>query len=164
MEEDRIMDLMHEHGIITLTVDHLHKHYGWYKIETLEAASKFLSNAFNSEAYATESKRFIPNEAAMTKVVGLKGFFVSELVSVYGMKKKDVQKLLDELEKFERVVGPAVITPLKARGVEEKKEEGKTDGSSSATDATGAATATSATTSAAAGTGGAATPAAAKKA
>jgi hypothetical protein len=135
-------------------VDHLHKHYGWYKIETLEAASKFLSNAFNSEAYATESKRFVPNEAAMTKLVGLKGFFVSELVSVYGMKKKDVQKLLDELEKFEKVVGAAVITPLKARGVEEKKDDAKE------ADTSGAATATGTAGAAATATSGATTPAA----
>jgi hypothetical protein len=41
---------------------------------------------------------------------------VHELVTVYGLKKKDVQKLLDELEKFEKVVGVAKITPLKPVG------------------------------------------------
>jgi hypothetical protein len=35
-------------------VDHLFKHYQWYKNDTLEAASTFLSACMNSETYGTD--------------------------------------------------------------------------------------------------------------
>jgi len=115
MDEDRVMDLMEQNNLVPLFISHLHKHYTWYKIETLEAASKFLSSVMASEAYQTDKTRFIKDQEVTKQIVGLKGFFIHELVTVYGLKRKDVQSLLDELAKFEKVVGPAVITPLKPK-------------------------------------------------
>jgi len=125
MDEDRVMELVESNNIIPLLVDHLHKHYNWYKIESLIAASKFLSNAMASEAYTTDKEKFITSKEVQQKLVDLKGYFISELVNTYGLKKKDVQSLLDQLVKFELIHGEAKIIPLKSKGVEEKKEEKK---------------------------------------
>jgi len=125
MDEDRVMELIESNNIIPLLVDHLHKHYNWYKIETLNAACKFFANAMSSEAYTTEKDKFITSKEVQQKLVDLKGYFVSELVSTYGLKKKEVQSLLDQLVKFELIHGEAKVVPLKSKGVEEKKDDKK---------------------------------------
>jgi len=112
MDEDRVAELVGEHKIFPLLVEHLTKNYTWYKLDTLDAAAKFFSGLMNSDSYSTDKKPFIPDQDTTTKLVALKGFFIAEMVASYGLRKKDVQKLLDELEKFEKVVGPAKSVPL----------------------------------------------------
>jgi len=111
-DEDKVMDELDQQGIIPLFVDQMHKHYNWYKVDTLIAASKFLSHCMGSEAYITEPARFL-NAACQKKCVDLKGMFVSELISTYGLQRREVQQLMDHLERWERVHGQAVHIPLR---------------------------------------------------
>jgi len=69
-DEDKVMDELDQQGIIPLFVDQMHKHYNWYKVDTLIAASKFLSHCMGSEAYITEPARFL-NAACQKKMRGL---------------------------------------------------------------------------------------------
>jgi hypothetical protein len=117
MDEDVIMENMEKENILPLTITHLVKHFGWYRIDTLTAFAKFLSHCFASEAYGTEPERYINTKDLQTACVQLKGLFIAELVTTYGLKRRDVQHLLDQLDKWERVHGPATVVPLKPKGL-----------------------------------------------
>jgi len=139
MDEDRVMDLIIENGLIKLMILHLNKHFAWYKVDALTAACVFLSQCFNSETYSTEKGKIFADKELISKLVALKGSFVADLVASHGVKKKEIQKLLDELEKFEKIVGAAAISPFKPReeakapAVEKKEEKKETPAGPSAT-------------------------------
>lgn len=105
MDEDRIMELFENHEIIKTAASFLGKQYIRFKIDGLITSAKFLSNAMGSEAFVTEQKRFIPNNEVAQQLVALKGLFLSELQTGYGLKRKDVQKLLDVVDRLELKVG-----------------------------------------------------------
>jgi len=115
MDEDAVMENLEKENIIPALITQLTKHYNWYKIETLCAASKFFSNCMASEAFGADKEKYITSKEQQQGLISLKGYFIAELVSTYGLKKKDVQALLDQLDKYEHVHGPAKITPLKPK-------------------------------------------------
>mmetsp|Transcript_19544 Transcript_19544/g.38689 ORF Transcript_19544/g.38689 Transcript_19544/m.38689 type:complete len:341 (-) Transcript_19544:217-1239(-) len=123
MDEDRIMDLIEENKIIPSFVHLLLKHYTWYRVDTLVAAALFFHNCMASEAYCTEPERFV-DDSLKKHFVELKGFFISGLVTEFDLKKNQIDKLWTQLEKWEKVVGPAKIQNLKnVIATEEKKEK-----------------------------------------
>jgi len=128
LDEDKVMEQVKDHKCFSLLVDQLNKHLSWYRVDTLEAAAKALNGFMTSDSYGAERKAFVPDQAAMKQIVNLKGLFLHELLNLPdGMKKKDVQKLLDEITQFEKQVGAAKLQPLQALGCAPKKEEGKSD-------------------------------------
>jgi len=123
VDEDRVMDLIEQNKIFPRLIALLLKHYTWYKIDTLTAAALFFSHAMESEAYCTEPERFVKGENMFKELVALKGFFISNLVTKCDLKKSKIQKLWDCLDKWEKIVGKAKISPLHTdTGNEEKKE------------------------------------------
>jgi hypothetical protein len=132
MDEDRVMDLMQDHNLISIFVSHLFKHYTWYKLDTLELSVKFLQGVFSSESYQADRSRFISDKKTMSELVSLKKLFLDELLapaSGFTLKKKDAQMLLDEIAKFERTPGVATqqkeAVPLKERLEKWKAQEVK---------------------------------------
>jgi hypothetical protein len=115
LDEDRIMDLIEQSNTFSLLIQHLAAHYQWYKLETLEAAAKTLNGLIQTETFQSGKNRFLKSPDLKKQLIACKGFFIAELVSTYGMKRKDVQALLDELTKLEKLFGAATITPLKPR-------------------------------------------------
>jgi len=105
MDEDRIMDLIEKENIFPMLVSHMNKHYTWYRLDTLQASAMFFSNTMQSDAFTTESTRFVKDEQAMKDLVALKGLYIGEMVESFGMSKSSIQKLLDNLEKYEAIVG-----------------------------------------------------------
>jgi hypothetical protein len=152
MDEDRVMDLVQEHNLLPLIISHLTKHYTWYKLDALLDACKFLNGALASEAYQADRTKFISDKKTIQELCSLKGLFLSEMLTpAIGVKKKDVQMLLDELAKFERTPGVVVskdTVPLKERLDKWKMAELKEKAAASAAAATAQATAAAAASAA----------------
>jgi hypothetical protein len=89
-DEERVMHLMEKHAIVPTLVEHLLLHYKWYSLEILQAAALFLTSVMSSDAFTTEESRYIKGEEAMSDLVELKGLFIDQLHTDYGLKKKDV--------------------------------------------------------------------------
>jgi len=128
MDEDRVMDLLQEHGLMKTLITHLARHYQWYKLDALEAAMRFLNGCMASEAYQADRAKFIEDKETIGQLLSLKALFLNEMLAAaapaaaagssaaaakpaaatgattggYGMPKKSVQTLLDELARFER--------------------------------------------------------------
>jgi len=117
MDEDRVMDLLQEHRVIPTLLAHLNKHYTWYKLDALECAARFLSSAMASEAYQSDKTKFVESKETIAHLLNLKPLFLNEMIAPaaasgaaaststsggYGVAKKSVQTLLDEIAKLER--------------------------------------------------------------
>jgi len=140
LDEDRIMDLIEANGLVPLAVQQLCKHYSWYKVDILCAASKFLSNSMSSEAYMTDPRKFVSSKELEIQCVSLKGFFIAELQTNQSLKKKEVRALMDEISRWEAIHGEARMVPLKSTGVNaEVSVDRKNNGSTSSAAAAGAA-------------------------
>jgi len=127
MDEDRVMDLVQEHNIMSTTIAHLAKHYTWYKLDGLEAALRFLNGCMASEAYQADRAKFVSDKETVGQLLSLKALFLNEMLAAtaapasasgaaaaasagspkstsggYGFPKKSVQALLDEMARLER--------------------------------------------------------------
>jgi len=110
MDEDRVMDLIETNNVFSLFVDHMNKHYMWYKLDTLEASAVFLSHAMASDAFKTEPTRFVTDDNFKKKIVNLKGLYIHHLLAGT-IEKREILELMDNLDVYEKAVGPCTITP-----------------------------------------------------
>jgi len=131
LDEDRVMDLMHEHNLLPLTIAHLSKHYMWYNLAALESAAKFLNGCLSSESYQADRQRFIPKSGeTIAQLVSLKTLLADLLkldpvTTGLKLKKKDVQMLMDEITKYERTPGLQLTQPSSSETLKERLEKFK---------------------------------------
>lgn len=124
LDEERIMDLMEENQTISLFTNYLANCYTRHSVATLIQATQALNSIVASDPFQAERARFLPSDLHK-QFLSLKGLFVSELVSKFGIKRTSIQHLLDEFARIEKVQGPVTVTPLTVRGSNKGAEEQK---------------------------------------
>jgi len=131
LDEERIMDLIDEQGLLLLFLTYLQSNYQQHSLATLIQATAALNSILASDPYQADRPRFLPNKEGQKALVSLKGLFISELVSKHGIKRTSIQNLWDELTRYEKIVGESTVVPLRVRGcgvqvMGGKQEESKT--------------------------------------
>jgi hypothetical protein len=105
------MDIVEQEGIVPLFVSHLRRIYPCCRTELLKEAAQFLNDIMATDAFVTDSHRFISADSTKKEILDLQVFFVNELLSCQVLVKKQVQTLLDTLTKYERQFGRSKAVP-----------------------------------------------------
>lgn len=112
MDEDRVMELLGKGRVIPLLVSHLLRHYQWYRLDTLQASAVFLTYVMQSDSYVTCPGDFVKTDDAEKDIRDLYGLYIEEMVEKYGVKKRDIQALLDQIDKWSKKHGKPKSVPL----------------------------------------------------
>jgi len=100
LDEDRVMGLIDELDILTLSINHMYKNHAWYATDVLAAYFVFLHNVFDSEMFTSDREAYIHSEELKYKLICLNDKLLDQTLTDTKLSKRDVSKFSELINNF----------------------------------------------------------------
>jgi len=103
IDEERIMSLIEQYSLLSLTINHIAANRDWYANDTIAAVIKFLHNIFDSETYMADKDTFIFENEVKENAIIIHDEMMPKVLTSARMGRGEVKAFIDNCKvwKFE---------------------------------------------------------------